>query len=138
MTHLPVAHPGKIIAVGLNYLEHVNEGGGAAPTSPVLFAKWPTCLIADGEPIVIPAGIDSVEHASLIDDEGIAALQDRAREDFLLVRTRSRQTAACGQCGGRKRAEDRGPPGNFGIHCSGSFSDLPQVLRATLGNPAGK
>jgi 2-keto-4-pentenoate hydratase/2-oxohepta-3-ene-1,7-dioic acid hydratase in catechol pathway len=61
MAHLPVARPGKIIAVGLNYLEHVNEGGGDAPTSPVLFAKWPTCLIADGEPIVIPAGIDSVD-----------------------------------------------------------------------------
>ena len=33
--------PSKICAIGLNYLDHVLEGGRPIPKSPVLFAKLP-------------------------------------------------------------------------------------------------
>ena len=54
--------PTKIIALGLNYDEHVQESvflkaKGMAPerpTEPVLFPKTPNCLIGPDEPIVIP------------------------------------------------------------------------------------
>jgi 2-keto-4-pentenoate hydratase/2-oxohepta-3-ene-1,7-dioic acid hydratase in catechol pathway len=55
--------PSKIIAVGLNYREHVSERVSAdqkpftIPKEPVLFAKTPNVLIGPGEPIVIPAHI---------------------------------------------------------------------------------
>jgi 2-keto-4-pentenoate hydratase/2-oxohepta-3-ene-1,7-dioic acid hydratase in catechol pathway len=55
--------PSKIIAVGLNYREHVKESLSAVkrrlsvPSEPVLFAKTPNVLIGPGEPIVIPAHI---------------------------------------------------------------------------------
>jgi 2,4-diketo-3-deoxy-L-fuconate hydrolase len=58
---LPIDRPGKIIAVGLNYRDHAGEATVEAPKSPILFAKWATCLIADGEQIVIPQGIDEVD-----------------------------------------------------------------------------
>jgi 2-keto-4-pentenoate hydratase/2-oxohepta-3-ene-1,7-dioic acid hydratase in catechol pathway len=55
--------PGKIIALGLNYHEHVKESVFLTtknlpmdiPSEPVLFPKTPNVLIASGEPIVIPA-----------------------------------------------------------------------------------
>jgi len=53
-------HPSKIIAVGLNYLDHVNENTNIGhkpferPSEPVLFAKTVNVLIGPGEPIVIP------------------------------------------------------------------------------------
>ena len=53
--------PSKIIAVGLNYREHVAESNAfdhktlQIPTEPVLFAKTPNCLIGPGEPILIPS-----------------------------------------------------------------------------------
>lgn len=52
--------PSKIIAVGLNYRDHVKESTGnqkpfTVPTEPVLFAKTPNVLIGPGEPIVLPA-----------------------------------------------------------------------------------
>ena len=47
----PVAHPGKIICVGLNYRLHAAEGGVAVPTRPVLFAKFPNTLVGHGAPI---------------------------------------------------------------------------------------
>ena len=34
--------PSKICAIGLNYLDHVLEGGRPIPKSPVLFAKLPS------------------------------------------------------------------------------------------------
>lgn len=58
---LPIARPGKIIAVGLNYRDHATESAVAVPSSPVTFAKWPTCLIPDGAPIRIPSGVDEVD-----------------------------------------------------------------------------
>jgi 2-keto-4-pentenoate hydratase/2-oxohepta-3-ene-1,7-dioic acid hydratase in catechol pathway len=50
----PVANPGKIICVGLNYRRHAEEGGVAVPTKPVLFAKFPNTLVGHGAPIVYP------------------------------------------------------------------------------------
>jgi 2-keto-4-pentenoate hydratase/2-oxohepta-3-ene-1,7-dioic acid hydratase in catechol pathway len=55
------AAPSKIIAVGLNYREHVEESGVFSqkkielPKEPVLFAKTPNVLVGTGEAIVIPA-----------------------------------------------------------------------------------
>ena len=48
--------PGKIVCVGLNYREHVAEGGRAGPDRPLLFSKFANTIVADGEPIVRPEG----------------------------------------------------------------------------------
>ena len=53
--------PEKIICVGLNYREHVAEGGRAAPVRPVLFAKFANAVVADGEPIVHPRGTHALD-----------------------------------------------------------------------------
>jgi len=62
MAELPIARPGKIIAVGLNYRDHAAESAASLPTSPVLFAKWSTCLIPDGAPVVLPVGVDQADY----------------------------------------------------------------------------
>jgi 2-keto-4-pentenoate hydratase/2-oxohepta-3-ene-1,7-dioic acid hydratase in catechol pathway len=46
--------PQKIVCVGMNYRDHAAEQGMVLPDRPILFAKWPNALIADGEPIRIP------------------------------------------------------------------------------------
>jgi 2-keto-4-pentenoate hydratase/2-oxohepta-3-ene-1,7-dioic acid hydratase in catechol pathway len=51
---LAIARPGKIIAVGLNYLSHCEEAGLEAPKTPMLFAHWPSALIGPGDPILLP------------------------------------------------------------------------------------
>ena len=45
---LPVAHPGKVICLGLNYVDHVKEGGYDIPTYPALFIRTLTSLIPAG------------------------------------------------------------------------------------------
>jgi len=44
----PVPRPGKIVAVGLNYHAHAAEGGADIPSSPMLFAKFPTAVVGPG------------------------------------------------------------------------------------------
>lgn len=58
---LPIAPPSKIIAVGLNYVDHAGESNMEVPARPLLFAKWPNALIGDGDPIRIPAATDQVD-----------------------------------------------------------------------------
>ena len=50
----PIPRPGKIIAVGRNYLDHIKETGTEVPTFPVVFAKFPSCVIGPNDPIQIP------------------------------------------------------------------------------------
>jgi 2-keto-4-pentenoate hydratase/2-oxohepta-3-ene-1,7-dioic acid hydratase in catechol pathway len=51
----------KIVCVGLNYRDHVAEGGRAAPDRPLLFAKFPSSMIGDGEAIVRPEGTHALD-----------------------------------------------------------------------------
>lgn len=46
-----VSKPSKIIALGLNYLDHAKESKGAIPKVPLLFAKFPNSLTGHKEPI---------------------------------------------------------------------------------------
>jgi 2-keto-4-pentenoate hydratase/2-oxohepta-3-ene-1,7-dioic acid hydratase in catechol pathway len=47
----PVTRPGKIIAIGLNYLEHALEGSMKKPKEPLVFAKFPTAVTGPGAEI---------------------------------------------------------------------------------------
>jgi len=58
----PVPKPSKILCVGLNYRDHAIEGGKAIPTEPVLFAKYPNTLIANGDPIKLPKVAQKVDY----------------------------------------------------------------------------
>ena len=53
---LPVAHPGKIICLGLNYLDHVKEGPQRdnIPKFPSIFFRVLTSLVPHGQPITRP------------------------------------------------------------------------------------
>ena len=56
-----VAWPGKIVCVGLNYAEHVAEGGRAAPSRPLLFSKFANAVVADGDDVVRPEGTEALD-----------------------------------------------------------------------------
>ena len=58
----PVPRPGKIVCVGLNYRDHAEESGLAVPKTPVIFSKFSSCVIAPGEPVVIPTTSEKVDY----------------------------------------------------------------------------
>jgi 2-keto-4-pentenoate hydratase/2-oxohepta-3-ene-1,7-dioic acid hydratase in catechol pathway len=60
--------PSKIVCVGQNYREHIQELGLPVPKEPVIFLKPPSCLIGNLEKIIFPA------HATRVDYEGELAI----------------------------------------------------------------
>ena len=52
----------KIVCVGLNYVDHAREVEMQLPERPLLFAKWQSAVIADGDAIVIPPGVEQVDY----------------------------------------------------------------------------
>ncbi len=49
--------PGKIVAIGLNYLDHIRESGLEPPGQPLVFAKFPSSVIGPGQEIRLPLGL---------------------------------------------------------------------------------
>ena len=58
----PVARPGKIICLGLNYSAHAAEGGNAAPEYPSFFMRGASSLIAHQAPLVRPVVSDKLDY----------------------------------------------------------------------------
>jgi 2-keto-4-pentenoate hydratase/2-oxohepta-3-ene-1,7-dioic acid hydratase in catechol pathway len=58
----PVPRPGKIVCIGLNYRDHAEESGLAVPKTPVIFSKFSSCVIAPGEPVVVPTTSEKVDY----------------------------------------------------------------------------
>jgi 2-keto-4-pentenoate hydratase/2-oxohepta-3-ene-1,7-dioic acid hydratase in catechol pathway len=50
-----IAHPGKVICLGVNYHDHAKEGGNTVADYPVLFLRCDTSLLAHGAPMKVPA-----------------------------------------------------------------------------------
>ncbi len=61
---LPVGRPGKIICLGLNYLEHVKEGSQRdnIPKFPTIFMRGLTSLVPHGAPIVRPKASETLDY----------------------------------------------------------------------------
>lgn len=59
---LPIAHPGKIICLGLNYVEHIKEGGYDIPDYPALFMRGGNSIMAAGAPLVRPRCSDKLDY----------------------------------------------------------------------------
>jgi 2-keto-4-pentenoate hydratase/2-oxohepta-3-ene-1,7-dioic acid hydratase in catechol pathway len=52
----PLARPGKIVCIGLNYRDHAAETGAQIPNEPVIFFKATTALAGPDDDVVIPLG----------------------------------------------------------------------------------
>jgi acylpyruvate hydrolase len=61
---LPVGRPGKIVCLGLNYLEHVKEGTQRdnVPKFPTVFMRGLTSLVPHGQPILRPQVSESLDY----------------------------------------------------------------------------
>jgi 2-keto-4-pentenoate hydratase/2-oxohepta-3-ene-1,7-dioic acid hydratase in catechol pathway len=53
----PLLNPSKIIAVGLNYIDHCKEANLPVPQEPVLFTKWPNSITGPYDELHWPEGV---------------------------------------------------------------------------------
>jgi len=50
----PVARPGKVVCIGLNYRDHARETGAEIPMRPVVFMKDPGTVVGPEDRVLIP------------------------------------------------------------------------------------
>ncbi|MBN8944932.1 MAG: fumarylacetoacetate hydrolase family protein [Rhizobiales bacterium] len=58
----PLSNPGKIICVGLNYVDHSAESGFKQPDYPTLFSRFASSLIGSGAPIIRPTVSEQLDY----------------------------------------------------------------------------
>ncbi|HEY2444832.1 MAG TPA: fumarylacetoacetate hydrolase family protein [Rhizomicrobium sp.] len=88
----PVLRPGKILAIGLNYLDHIEETGAQRPEFPTFFAKMPTAANGPFSPIERPAVSEQLDYEA----ELVVVIGKRCRN---VPRARARE-AVFGYCVG--------------------------------------
>ncbi|MDQ3856246.1 MAG: fumarylacetoacetate hydrolase family protein [Chloroflexota bacterium] len=47
----PISNPGKVVAIGLNYMDHAREQGVEPPSQPLVFAKFTSSIIGPDDSI---------------------------------------------------------------------------------------
>lgn len=52
----PIARPGKVVCIGLNYRDHAAETGADIPTEPIVFMKDPMTVIGPDDEVLVPRG----------------------------------------------------------------------------------
>ncbi len=59
---LPVTQPGKLVCVGLNYLEHAKEGGHPPPVYPSFFLRVASSLVPAGGNVIRPRCSEQLDY----------------------------------------------------------------------------
>ncbi|XP_032794648.1 fumarylacetoacetate hydrolase domain-containing protein 2 [Daphnia magna] len=53
----PITSPDKVACIGMNYKDHCQEQGAPIPLEPLVFSKFPSCIIGPFDNIPYPAGL---------------------------------------------------------------------------------
>lgn len=72
---VPIARPGTILCLGLNYADHAAEGGHDKPSYPSFFMRSASSLVAHGQPIIRPRVSEQLDYEA----ELVAVVGRRAR-----------------------------------------------------------
>jgi len=57
----PVARPGKVLCIGLNYRDHAEESGMPIPEEPILFMKASNTVVGPYDDVQIPRGSEKTD-----------------------------------------------------------------------------
>ncbi|HEY6133967.1 MAG TPA: fumarylacetoacetate hydrolase family protein [Rubrivivax sp.] len=138
LTLLPsVPQPGKIVCLGVNYIDHAKEGGNTVADYPALFLRCNTSLLAHGAPLRVPRVSDKLdfeaelavvigqriravsEHDALKAVFGYACFNDASLRDYQRRTTQwtiGKNFDATGSFGPCLVTADELPPGATGLH----------------------
>jgi len=101
----PIRRPGKIMAIGLNYADHVAESGAEPPKNQIWFSKAPTAAAGPFDAIQIPKVTQTVDYEAEL-------------------------VAVIGK-GGRHIAKAAAPAAVFGYCCGDDVSERTWQMRTT-------
>ena len=71
----PVARPGKVVCIGLNYRDHAEETKADIPAEPIIFMKAPYTMVGPEDDVLIPRDSEKTDY----EVELAVVLKGRAR-----------------------------------------------------------
>ena len=57
-----VKNVGKVLAIGLNYIDHATETGKSIPVEPLVFSKAVNCLSGPNDPLILPKDSECTDY----------------------------------------------------------------------------
>jgi len=83
-----VPRPGKVVAIGRNYRDHTTEEGVVAPSSPLIFSKWSSCVVGSGAEIrwdpALTAQVDYEAELAVVIGRTARHVTEAAALDYVL------------------------------------------------------
>ena len=78
----PVPAPRQVFAIGLNYAPHAAEAGFTPPDQPMVFTKFPSCIVGPVTTVTLPPGhVDwEIEVVAVVGRGGFRIPRERAWE----------------------------------------------------------
>ena len=133
---LPVARPGKIVCLGLNYLEHVKEGTQRdnIPKFPTIFMRCLTSLVAHESPIIRPRVSETLDYEA----ELILVVGRRVRHLTMANATSCIAGYTCGNEGSVREFQRKTTQWDMGKNFDSTGGVGPWVVTADELPEAGK
>jgi 2-keto-4-pentenoate hydratase/2-oxohepta-3-ene-1,7-dioic acid hydratase in catechol pathway len=133
---LPVARPGKIICLGLNYLEHVKEGfqRDNVPKFPTIFMRCQTSLLPHGKPMIRPQVTETLDYEA----EMVAIVGKRAKHLDLSNAVSCIAGYSCFNEGSVREFQRKTTQWDMGKNFDGTGAFGPWVVTADELPPGGK
>ncbi|HEY6257969.1 MAG TPA: fumarylacetoacetate hydrolase family protein [Xanthobacteraceae bacterium] len=133
---LPVARPGKIICLGLNYLEHVKEGfqRDNVPKFPTIFMRCQTSLLPHGKPIIRPQVTETLDYEA----EMVVVVGKRAKHLDVSNATSCIAGYSCFNEGSVREFQRKTTQWDMGKNFDGTGAFGPWMVTADELPPGGK
>jgi 2-keto-4-pentenoate hydratase/2-oxohepta-3-ene-1,7-dioic acid hydratase in catechol pathway len=133
---LPVARPGKIICLGLNYLDHVKEGpqAGNIPKFPTLFMRGLNSVVPHLAPLMRPRASETFDYEA----ELVAVIGKRAKHMTLDNALSCVAGYTCANEGSIREFQRHTTQWHMGKNFDNSGSIGPWVVTADELPPGGK
>ncbi len=133
---LPVGRPGKVLCLGLNYLDHVKEGPNRdnIPKFPTIFMRSRTSLVPHGQPILRPQVTETLDYEA----ELILVVGKRAKHLTAANATSCIAGYSCGNEGSVREFQRKTTQWDMGKNFDRTGSFGPWLVTADELPPAAK
>src|SRR5262249_7494131 len=133
---LPVARPGKVICLGLNYMEHVKEGPlrDNVPKFPTIFMRCQTSLVAHNKPIIRPKVSEQLDY----EGEMVVVIGKRAKHLTIANAYSVIAGYSCGNEGSLREFQRKTTQWDMGKNFDSTGGFGPWMVTADEVPPGGK
>jgi 2-keto-4-pentenoate hydratase/2-oxohepta-3-ene-1,7-dioic acid hydratase in catechol pathway len=84
----PISSPSKLIAIGLNYMDHIRESGAKVPQIAVMFTKYTSSIVGTGDEIrwdpALTAKVDFEAELAVVIGKRASKVKEEDAFDYIL------------------------------------------------------